>query len=332
MPIDEELAKQLLQKKTEAINAQNRANGQESNVVDEEEVLKSLGKSQMIQSKIERREETRNMAGDIGWKNIPVENLPSEGKFYVEGTQILIRAASVQEIRHFSTIEEQDVIDIDDKLNFILEKCTRINTPTGILSFKDILEIDRFSLIFAIREYTFKDGENKLQMTINCNQCGHSDLIEIGKNNFNIFKMDEKIQRFYSSDEKSFILNTKGGERIELFVPTLGVTNWIKNLVRTKRQKNEYFDTAFLKIAPFLFPNWRAMSERQYKLVNDDSFQWSVKKMSIVVGIIDLLQESINPNILHTCTSCGTEVASPINFQGGIKGLFLYTDIFDELV
>lgn len=343
MAINEEVAKAMLKKRQELIDAENAANGVEPEpttnytepvtpVVDAEEVLTSLGKSRMVQEKLEKREETRNMASDIGWKNLPIVNLPSKGDFYTPGTQITIRAASVQEIRHFSTIEEEDAIDIDDKLNFILDKCCRIKCNSGILTFKDIAEIDRFSIVYAIREWTFKDGENKLQMTVNCNQCGNSDLIEIGKNNFNLFKLDERLQRFYSPENKSLMLTTKDGETIELFIPTLGVTNWIKNLVRTKRQRNEYFDTAFLKISPFLFGDWRILSDKVYNTVNDNTFQWSVKKMSIVVGIIDLIQDSINPNIAHTCTKCGAEVAASINFQGGIKGLFLYSNIFDELV
>ena len=332
MAIDEEMAKELLQKRAQVIEEPNEVEYVQETTGGENPIVTSLGKSKNIQDKLDRREETRNMAGDIGWKNIPIGNLPSKGQFYPAGTQLTIRAATVQEIRHFSTIEEEDLIDIDDKLNFIMEKCVRVKFSNGITTFKDLLEVDRFAIIFAVRELTFKDGENKLQMTINCNQCGNSDVIEISKYNFDFFTLDEKLQRFYNSENRSLTLTTKSGDVIELFIPTLGVTNWIKNFVRNKRQKNEYFDTAFLKISPFLFSDWKRLSEQSYDAMNQKSFTWDVKKMSIVVGVIDLLQKSIDPNIKHSCNSCGAEVSSPISFQGGIKGLFLYSDIFDELV
>jgi hypothetical protein len=48
---------------------------------------------------------------DTGWKNLPVEILPSGGIFYPEGTKLAIRSAEVKEIRHFSTIDDDDRLD-----------------------------------------------------------------------------------------------------------------------------------------------------------------------------------------------------------------------------
>ena len=328
--IDEELAKDIvLQKEKE------RKPGELSLVdIPDNDIDPSapLGRSRLVEERKQRRDDTLNMASEIGWKNIPIINLPSKGVFYPDGTEISIRAASVQEIRHFSTIDPEDLIDIDDKLNFIIDKCIRIRTNVGIATYKDILEVDRFSLIFAVRELTFKNGENKLQMNMNCPVCGNTDLIDINKNNFNFFTLDYRLEPYFDMDKKSISLKINDGSIVDLYIPTLGVTNYIKNLVRTKQQRKEYFDKTFLKIAPFLFNNWRAISDKTYNKVNEETMMWSVKKMSVVVGVIDLLQESINPNIEHTCTSCGGDVKQPLDFQGGIKSLFLYTDIFGSLL
>jgi len=98
------------------------------------------------------------------WKNIPIQNLPSGGIFYPDDTEITVRAASVGEIRHWSTIDESDALDIDDMLNFILEKCLRIKTKDNAawLSWRDICDVDRMYLIFAIHEQTFPNKENIL--------------------------------------------------------------------------------------------------------------------------------------------------------------------------
>ena len=82
----------------------------------------SLGKAQKFQVV----ETDDPLASEIGWKNVPMESLPSQGMFYDIGTQVAIRAASVAEIRHWSTIDENDLLGIDDMLNFIIEKCCRI--------------------------------------------------------------------------------------------------------------------------------------------------------------------------------------------------------------
>jgi hypothetical protein len=39
----------------------------------------------------------------------------------------------------------------------------------------------------------------------------------------------------------------------------------------------------------------------------------------------------IKLEIKHTCKS-GTEITTPITFQGGIKSLFVISDIFEELL
>ena len=105
---------------------------------------------------------------DFGWKNLPLAVLPSRGFFYPEGTKIAIRSAEVKEIRHFSTIDEDDLIDLDEKLNFILSKCSTMHFPSeGVVSYKDLKHEDRFFLIMAIRDLTFIQGENRIIITSN---------------------------------------------------------------------------------------------------------------------------------------------------------------------
>ena len=82
------------------------------------------------------------IANELGWKNVPLENLPSGGQFYEPGTQVAIRAASVAEIRHWSTIDENDLLGVDDMLNFIIDKCARIKVPGKPGTYKDLKEIE----------------------------------------------------------------------------------------------------------------------------------------------------------------------------------------------
>jgi ribosomal protein S27E len=185
---------------------------------------------------------------------------------------------------------------------------------------------------------TFKNGENKLQMNISCTECGNQDVIDIQKENFSFFTLPEKLKRFYDYNECAFVIKLKDtGEEFKIYMPTLGVTNFIKQYVRKRQSNNRNIDKAFLRISPFLFGNWRTLNDVKYDATNEESFKWSFKKMSAIIGIIDMLQSAINPEITDTCTSCGTEVKAPISFQGGIKKLFLFTfddnrDFFDEFV
>ncbi len=300
--------------------------------------ITSLGKAKFLQENEARKEYVDELRDNFSWKNLPVGNLPSQGLFYPEGTQISIRAALSQEIRNFSTIDETDFIEVDEKLNMIVEKCARIMFEGQRVTYKELLELDRFYIVYAIREMTFINGENKLQMQVDCPDCGGSDLVTLTKENFDIFDFPEKIRRFYDGDERAFIMTLKeSGEKITLYLPTLGVTNFIKHYVRKRSQANKNFDKAFLNIAPFLFPSWRTLTDNTYDRMNEESFGWSLKKISAVINVVEILQNSVNPEITHNCKTCNSEVKAPLNFQGGVKGLFLYTfdnsgDFFNEIM
>jgi hypothetical protein len=101
----------------------------------------SLGR---VETKIRRPDPAPQFSPglDFGWKNLPLQILPSKGWFYPDGTKIAIRAAEVKEIRHYSTIDEDDLMDLNEKLNFILSKCCTIHYPgEGVVSFKDLINL-----------------------------------------------------------------------------------------------------------------------------------------------------------------------------------------------
>jgi hypothetical protein len=297
----------------------------EGPVVEETVKATTLGKAQKFQ-----QIEESPLAGDIGWKNVPLTNLPSQGLFYPDGSEIAIRAASVAEIRHWSTIDENDALGIDDMLNFVCERCCRIRMSGRPANFKDLKEIDRFYVIFAIRDFTFKNGENRLYTTLSTED-GSDQKIEITKDALNYFNPDPKLMEYYNSEMKCFIFQMKTGEVLELHFPSLGVMSFIKAYAKNKAQRQQQFDKAFLKYAPFLISEWKGLTDREYDKALQDSLGWSIQKISLMDKITSMLSNSINPEIRYI-NSSGDETTVPLNFRGGIKSLFLIPDIFDELV
>jgi hypothetical protein len=291
----------------------------------EEVAIKSLGKAQKFQVS-----EESPLAADIGWKNLPVQNLPSQGLFYPDGTEIAIRAASVAEIRHWSTIDENDALGVDDMLNFIVEKCCRVRMGGRPANYKDLKEVDRFYIIFAIRDFTFKNGENKLFTYIESEE-GKEEKIEITKDVLSYFNPDEKLMKYYNSDMKCFVFPMKSGEVFECHFPTLGVMAFIKAYAKAKAQRNQNFDKAFLKYAPFIISEWKGLTDREYDRVSQESLTWSIQKISLMDKVTTMLAGSINPQVRYINAS-GEEDAVALSFRGGVKSLFLIPDILDELV
>jgi hypothetical protein len=147
---------------------------QEIDPIKAQEHLDSLDKKSGVNSTATLNKSKKQPAelisqpNQLGWKNLPLENLPSKGRFYVDSFTIAIKSATVAEIRHWSTIDETDMISVDDQLNYILERCAEVRINNEVVSWKEILEIDRFFIIFKIQELTFPNGENQLPQKFEC--------------------------------------------------------------------------------------------------------------------------------------------------------------------
>ena len=275
--------------------------------------------------------------GESGWKPVPIGNLPSQGRFYPEGTTIEIRPALVGEVRHFSTIDETDPLDVDDKLNLVVEKCLKITFPDRTAHYKDLKEEDRFYMIFAIRELTFMHGENKLYVNLKCgSKClgdgTYEEKIELRKDNFDWYKIDAKLMRYYDVNERCFIINSPKLGTFKLYVPSVGIATFLKGYIRDKVQKGGFYDKAFLKVAPFLFGDWRTLNETVYTKAQQDSFGWSQEKLGAVLQLVEMIRFGVKTQITKQCNKCGAEVATPLTFPGGVRSLFIRTDSLEELL
>ena len=75
----------------------------------------------------------------LGWHVLDLEQLPSKAKFYPKGTVIKIRSAKAAEIRHFSTMDENNYIDMEDKLNSIVESTALETNKRYLGSIQEVL-------------------------------------------------------------------------------------------------------------------------------------------------------------------------------------------------
>ena len=76
------------------------------------------------------------------YHNIPLDCLPSLGRFYPDDTRISIRAARVDEIREFSAIDENDIKDVTDKLTYMVSQCVKVYYGNVPGSYRDLLSAD----------------------------------------------------------------------------------------------------------------------------------------------------------------------------------------------
>lgn len=270
------------------------------------------------------------------WKNIPADTLPSKGFGYPEGFEIAIKAAKVTEIRQFSTVDESDRLDLDDKLNAIIEKCMKIRWNDGILESYDLWYEDRFFIIMSIRDMTFLKGENRilLPITKNCTkeECNIPDMIELKSNLLDSFVVDTEILKRYNKDSYSFKFIPKDGSaEMDLYIPTVGVTTVCRRILAEKRKKGKKYDESFAKVASFIIPDWRGLDERLYDQYERGSTEWTPLQFSIADQISEKINFATKSRIYTKCESCDGEVTADISFPGGYRSLFIISNILEQL-
>jgi hypothetical protein len=289
---------------------------------------KSLGK---VDKKFAN--DSESSASPMGYIALVMENLPSKGKFYPEGTKLYIRAANVQEIRDFSTVEETNLFDVDDKLNNILLSCIRMELGNGRKGlYKDILEEDRIYVILSVRELTFKQGENSLNLKGLCGQCENENGFELRTNNLQYQDDVPEIEKYYSDEEKAYIIPTKSAGILKMAPPKIGVMKEVTAYIKERQEKGEKWDKAFLQIVPYIITDWREFNQKKLFDALVDFQGWSANKFNIIYKLADMMKIGVKPELKLPCEKCGAEVTVPVSFPGGIKSLFIIQDISGELL
>lgn len=291
-----------------------------------EQPKQELGKVDMNKFKPEQAQ-----AADfhLGYHNIPVTELPSGGMFYPKNTQISIRSAKVAEIRHFSTVDENNVLDVDDKLNSIVESCTRVTSDKKRLSYKDLCEEDRFYLILSIRDLTFPEPESQLTVE-HKDKKGKKHTVEIKKDYFQYFNIPDTLDKYYDEDKRTFLIETKSFGTIEMRPPSIGVMQKMTEYIKDRQEKGENIDQSVLQVMPYLVHEWRGFTEKDIFKFEIEMNSWTNKKYSLIYKLAEQMKVGIQPEMAVQIGD--VEEVVPISFRDGIKSLFIVQDIAGELL
>lgn len=333
-PVESEIPVNDVKKPTDDIPVSNPVVSQPEPLVREtpKEPITSFGKSQKMTAE--------SSPSNLGWKNIPVSLLPSGGIFYPDGTKIAIRAAEVKEIRHYSTIDEEDQLDIEEKLSYIIERCSSMEFPgEGVVSYKDLKQEDRFFIVMAIRDLTFTKGENMIilkpyKKCQNLPDCPFSGGIELRTGVLSSYEIDPEIMKYYDPASRCFVFNPKKiAKRIEVSIPSIGVTQEITNFIKEAAKRKVEVDNGFVSIAPFLFSDWRGLNFDRIliKMREIDNF-WTKEEFSLYFELSERIKVGTKLEVKLECPKCGEkEVTANITFPRGLRSIFVISDIFREL-
>lgn len=266
--------------------------------------------------------------------HIPLEVLPC-GVFYKPGTKISIRAAKVQEVQAYSVVDDNNYLDITEKMNQILGTCVKYTYANGMQgSYKDLKDGDRLFLIFMIRELTFPGGKN-LSKDCTCDNCGHEFKMELRatssdkvQKSFVNYEMPEKLLKFFDPNERVFVFNIDGVD-YKLAPPTIGIQEIFFGDIKTKIQGDKNPNVAFLKLASFMLNDRSKITEDGIKAKEQEFKNLPMKTFQILNQAVNQMLFGIK-EMKSNCPSCGLEVRTDMSFPSGASTIFVIPDALDE--
>ena len=266
--------------------------------------------------------------------HIPLDSLPC-GMFYKQGTKISIRAARVQEVQAYSVVDDNNYLDITEKMNGILAACVKYFYANGAQgSYKDLRDGDRLYLIFMIRELTFPGGKN-LSKDCTCKNCETDFKIELRATNsdkvqrsFVNYEMPDKLAKFFDTTERLFIFNIDGVD-YKLAPPTIGIQEIFFGDIKTKIQGEKNPNVAFLKLASFMLHDRNKITEDGIKAKEQEFKKLPMKTFQILNQAVNQMLFGIK-ELKNDCPSCGVEVRTDMSFPAGASTIFVISDALDE--
>lgn len=325
------------------LKAMDEASGINRNLEDssEEQVYSLAGDNDEVDPDIlneESKKEKLSIEESLGKIFIPMENLPTKGRFYPKGSKIYVEALTVQEIRHWSTVDDSQPLEVNSYLNQILFSSTTFKTSDGkSIGYQQICDADRLFLLLFIRDLSMKEGEAKIEIPIRC-RCGANQETKVLLSHSSIVlheELEENLEKYYDEEERCFIIKTKSFGGLTMHLPRVGVMEKVYAKIAELEQQKKPWDKSFYVCLPFLIKNHALLDdEKSMNRLYNEFIQWSPKKFSIYDTMINKLKVGPTDQIKGICSKkgCGAEVTGDLTFPNGIKSLFAISNIDDELL
>jgi len=304
------------------------------NIIDEK-VAEEFIKSYLQPEQEEVNQAETKEFKDTKWHDLPLISLPL-GKLYHPGYRFEFRAAELAEIQHYSTIDNNNILDIRNKLNDILKACLKVTLPNNKPgSFRDLKLGDRLYVIYTIREITFQKGK-VLSMPVTCTneKCKHEFDIELIRMNIEIYDNNEEIWNFYRPEYQAFVFETTiSDDPVIISLPTIGIQESFNDWILDKEYKNEEIDESFVKIAPYLI-NKNDLTTEEIDEFKERMTNLTIEEFEFINDVVDRFKNKDFKigikGLVKKCPKCGQEVRTSAVFPERASDIFIIPNAFEQ--
>lgn len=308
---------------------------------DIEEALEShMGESNDFK-KIESKEgivkkkalENSGLNNLTGWKPLSKDALPSKMMYNSKDSVVSIKSADFSEIKYYSSMDEDDPQSVDLAINELLSSCCKVKGG----DWRDLTLTDKLVVFFQIRDYTMLNTKSKNEVTIDFASRINGEKVTKTVNAalFDHHSIDEDLMRLYNEDSRSFVIDLDD-DRLEIFVPKVGVVEGIKKYVEKVRNEASmkpevYLDKNFAVALQYLIKEWRDIDDdfTYVDRLKKEYDSWSLEKTQVFNHAVSLLKVGVKPTLKVKFTNGNVEVF-PVTFRR-YKSLFYISDRIGKL-
>ena len=267
-----------------------------------------------------------------GWLPVDRALLGERDIFYPSDWSFYIRPATVEAIRNWSMIDDQNGNSIDEVFNEVLKTCLQIKDSTDRpIPWHNICSWDRFFFLLLIREYTFQAGESNISYYEDCPECEAPVEFNLTSDALMYDMPDEEVISYYDQTSRTWAIDPSEyeveGDPITLYVPTLEKDANIKAWMIRKLQENRNtkIDPVFIRFVSWMTPKISKddeISKRQMKQLKMAFDSLSIDQFEFMDEVLKNIIVTPKTKLIAKCPSCGEEVTSDIRFPNGVSGLF----------
>lgn len=264
-----------------------------------------------------------------GWQVVDRRLLGERDIYYPQDWEFRIRPATVEAIRNWSTIDDENATVVDDVFNEIIKSCFSIKTPQGLLPWGNLRSWDRFFILLLIRQYTFAQGESKIQYSEDCSECDNPVDFVLDSTTLQYDLPDPEVMRYYDQETCTWMVDPAEydvlGDPFTLYLPTLEKDANIKAWIIDRLQNKKKVDNVFIKFLPWMankISKNTDVAARQIKELEMRFKSLDAEMFTFMNDVITNIMVSPSTKLTSTCPTCGEEVTTSIRFPNGVSELF----------
>lgn len=276
------------------------------------------------------RQEAFIPAIEKGWIPIDRALLGIRDQFYPEEWEFRVKPATVEAIKNWSAINEENLAITNSVFNEIVKSCVSIMGPNGKIGWGKMNSWDRFWFINTVREYTFEKGENMLSYTEECPECGGDVTYELTSDKLVYeFPDPEVVEKHWNREDRTWYINPKeydvNAPMVKLYVPTLEKDEAILQWAYAQAQAGKQINEPFLRFLPWLLekaPKNGELFDNMVKEAKQQFNSWDAEMFSFMDEVLRNITVNPSEKLRQICPNCGEEVIASVRFPNGVKSIF----------